>query len=239
MQKLRSLLPLLVPAVLTACVIAPPADHRDVVDIEPKTASGAEQSSIAATVDVGLALRGLDGPALSATGSMRFLQSGILEFGPAEAPHTLTVFTEYHCAYCNEFNADMLPELRREFAETGRLKIRIVPVILAKYPNSTAAAQALLCAGKTGSGSAMHTLLSERENKHRSSVLEYAEELHIEPEGFLGCLDAEETKTMLAGQKTVIDALKITLVPTFILDDEVRTGLPFLADLRGWIESKE
>jgi len=240
MQK-RLLLPLLLtPMLVSACAFAPSVDHLRVIGPEPRTESGAAASgSSTSAVDVRAMLSAFDGAALNGTGGVRFLATGILEFGETDAPHTLTVFTEYHCGYCREFHRSMLPSLIAEFADPGALKIRIVPFEIHKYVNSRTANQALLCAGKAGSGSAMHTVLAERENKHRSSVIEYAEEIGIDATSFTGCLDAEETSALLTMQRQTAEALGITLVPAFVLDDEMRTGLPLPADLRGWIEQKQ
>jgi len=239
MQK-RLLLPLLLtPMLVSACAFAPSVEHLRVIEPEPRAESGATASgSSRSAVDVRATLSAFDGAELNGTGSMRFLATGILEFGEADAPHTLTIFTEYHCGYCREFHRSMLPGLIAEFADSGVLNIRIVPFEIHKYVNSRTANQALLCAGKTGSGAAMHALLTERESKHRSSVIEYAEELGINAEDFTACLDAEETSGMLALQRQAAEALGVTFVPTFVLDDELRTGLPLPADLRGWIKRK-
>ncbi len=240
MQK-RLLLPLLLtPMLVSACAFAPSVDHLRVIGPEPRTESGtAASGSSTSAVDVRATLSAFDGAALNGTGSVRFLATGILEFGETDAPHTLTVFTEYHCGYCREFHRSMLPGLIAEFADPGALKIRIVPFEIHKYVNSRTANQALFCAGKTGSGAAMHALLTERENKHRSSVIEYAEELGIDAKGFTDCLDAEGTSGILALQQQVAESLRMKFVPTFVLDDELRTGLPLPADLRGWIEQKQ
>jgi protein-disulfide isomerase len=223
------------PLLLAACAITPPQAHNELIDLASDTATGATQQS-SASADVATALAPLEAAVLTGTGNERLLQSGVFELGPADAVVTLTVFTESHCVYCNDFVRNMLPWLQSDFPDS--LRVRIVPVVLAKYPNSTSAAQALLCAGTTGSGSAMLRTLAERENKHRSSVLEYAEELHIDPASFSVCMDAEITQAMLAVQKQVQQTAGITLVPTFVIENDVRVGLPLYADLRGWIESQ-
>lgn len=233
MQKIRLLPLLLVPALLAGCSLTPPV--RDMIDPEPKSATGTVTATGASVTPMAI-LKNLDAPTLTATGSTRFLESGIVEIGKEDAPHTLTVFTEYHCEYCNEFSTDMLPNLQKQFTEDGTLKVRIVPVVLQKYPNSSSAAAAILCAGKNGKAEGMHQMLVTRQNKHRSSTLEYAAELGMDEAAFATCLDAEDTKDLLQLHSETRNALGITLVPTLVLDNDLRTGLPLYADLRGWIE---
>ena len=180
-------------------------------------------------------LKKLDGEILNESGAVRFLNTGVLEIGNADANTTLTVFIEYHCTYCNEFHRDFAPRLQEDFIDDETLLIRFVPFEIKKYPNSADAIKGFICAGKMGKGLKMHTLLTERQNKHRSSAIAYAKELQIDEMTFSECLDSEEVKSLLDAQKTIANELDITLVPTFFLNSEKKVGLPYYPDMRGWI----
>lgn len=175
------------------------------------------------------------------TGSLasRFLSSGILETGQADAPLTLTVVTEYHCTYCYEFHRDYMDRLQEDFIDRGILKVQHLIFPLEKYPNGPDTQKAMYCAGKVGKGEAMHHLLFTRPSKHRSSLLEYAEELGLDKTMFNECMDSEETAGVLQKQADALAQLEIDFVPTFVLLGKQQVGLPIYPDLRGWIRLAE
>lgn len=220
---------------LAACVPLQPTDSNPAVDdlsfdasadhAEPMMEAGDSPSSSSA--------------AMTSTGAVavRMSERGIVEIGDERAPLTLTVFTNYSCAYCGEFFGEMEGRIRREFVENGTLRMRIVAMPLVKYPNSILEASALLCATALGKGHKMHDWLTTTTLRPRAAILAHAKILGLSTTEFTKCLDAQETKDLLAQQKEFAAAANITLVPTFILNDETRTGLPSYADLRGWIRS--
>ena len=175
---------------------------------------------------------------VAGTGAVRLLPGGAVEFGMPNAPHTLTVFTEYHCTYCNEFHAAHMPKISEEFMETELLKVRFAFLPLQKYPNSESAIRGIICAGKQGQAEAMHRLLTERQSKHRTSAIAYAEEIGVDRAAFGACLEAEETASAVERHRDAAQALDVSLLPTFFLDGNRITGLPVQADMLAWIRGK-
>jgi len=223
-------------AALALCGCASQAIEEAPAPLQPTVETGAvaegqEHEKIAAQ----LAL--LDTSVVTGSATERFLASGMLELGAQDAPHTLTVFTEYHCNYCTQFHS-ATQELLGEFLQAEDLKIRFVFLPLKKYPNSESAIRGLLCSGKMGQGLQMHTLLTERQNRHRSSVIAYADELGIDADAFAACLDSEETSTLIGKHRGLAQNLEVSLIPTFFLGGERITGLPVDAELQGWVREK-
>lgn len=211
---------------LTACTLVPPPEQQT-------TASGARVED--------MPIHDSQAPVVVVTGSLlpttQMLPSGVLEIGNAEAPHTLIVFTEFHCAYCAEFQQEQLPLLLSDYVDTNELKIQIVPFVLAKYPNSTDGAKGALCAGEQGKAMEMQNTLFKNPSKHQTSILAYAKELELDSDAITNCMTNEHTTTLLNEQKAWAESLGVELVPTFFLDGEKFVGLPYYADLRGRIES--
>ena len=183
-------------------------------------------------------LNTLQGHTLTGSSIVRFMDTGILEIGSADAPATLVIFTEYHCKYCWELQAVHFRKLREDFIAPGHLKVQIVILPLEKYPHSEVAAKATICAGQAGKGVSMHETLTSSADRSRQALVEYAEELGMNSEIFSTCLDAEETTVLLKLHKAVAEQTKTTLVPTLFLNREKKVGLPHYPDLRGWIQSK-
>jgi len=229
-QKAWLIVPFLL--VLGACRL-PPAHTPPAPTTSTATGSVASSSVSSAPNHL---LR-LDGAVLTSTGTTRFLETGVLEIGNADAPLTLTVFTEYHCKYCYQFQAEFLPQLQQEFINDGRLKVRYVIKPLQKYPNSLATKQALLCAAKHGKGWPMHVAITSEANRSALALRKHMEGMGIDSEGIGNCATDAQLASQIQLQNEVMDQLEVKLVPTFFLNDEKKIGLPVYPDMRGWIEA--
>lgn len=167
----------------------------------------------------------------------RLLSNGVLDLGDRDAPLTLLVFTEHHCRYCREFHNELLPRLLEDFIHTGKLRVQISAFPLKKYSNSVDAAKGALCAAQQGKGMLMQSKLFEQENKNNTAIIVYAEELELDKDIFINCLDNPETAETIKLQQEWARTLGIENVPSFFLDGEKFVGLPYYAELRGRIEA--
>ncbi len=218
---------------LTACMPLPQ------MPIQEQKTSSAAISSAASAASIELPMEQSSSSPSTGSGSLpeRLTDRGILEIGKSDAPHTLTVFTNYSCEYCSEFFRDMLEPLQQEFMDDGSLKMQIVIIPLQKYKNSLLEAAALTCGTVLGKGQEIHTALIKAPLRDRKSLLAFAKKLTLSEKEFGKCLDAKETKALLEQQKELIDSNQVTLIPAFMLNNQRQTGLPSSADLRGWISS--
>jgi protein-disulfide isomerase len=146
------------------------------------------------------------------------------------------MFTEHHCSYCRQFLTEILPRLRTDFLEPGKVNLQIAMLTLQKYPASTDAALGFLCSAAQGKGYAMHEVLFHSPNKSREAILSYAVDLEINTKTLRECLKSARTKMLLEGQEAWAQSLGVTVVPTFFLSGEKFVGLPYYPDLRGRIE---
>ena len=71
-----------------------------------------------------------------------------MSMGPANAKVTLVEYASVTCSHCAEFNADILPQIKTKYIDTG--KIRYVYREVLTPPNNISASGVLLarCAGK-------------------------------------------------------------------------------------------
>ena len=224
---------------LTACVPPPEVNLEKTVpppQLDQTTSSSAPHN---ASIELAIDETGASSSAMTSTGALaeRMAEHGVLEIGPADAPSTLTVFTNFSCRYCQEFARDMLPALEKEFVATGRLKLRTMITPLKKYPNSGLEASALVCSTALGKGQGMWNALSDAKLRDRASILNLLKKLDISKKEFSKCLDAKETKATLDQQAEFVHTNDVTLIPTFILNGEKEIGLMSYADLHGWIRS--
>ena len=92
---------------------------------EPSAAKAAAEAKEAESVMHATTLQQLQSQTMTGSNSVRYLSSGLVEVGSIDAPATLTLFTEYHCSYCQEFHQDYLPRLREDFIDQGLSLIHI------------------------------------------------------------------------------------------------------------------
>ena len=162
--------------------------------------------------------------------------TGLLKIGDENAPITLLVFTEYHCGYCHEFQTEQIPMLITDYVLTGEMQIHIGIFTLDKYPNSLDAAKGMYCAAIQGKGFKMNTLLFEKNNKAKVSLLSYAKDLGMDEEAFGECMENENTEKIILSQKEWAQSMGVKYVPTFFLNGEKLVGLQYMADLKGRID---
>ncbi len=88
-----------------------------------------------------LALAGIAG----AAGTKNFK-----EVGSPSAPVTIELYTDYECPHCREFYLDVLPELTKEFINTGKVRLIHRDFRLPQMPYSKTATRYANAAGQIG-----------------------------------------------------------------------------------------
>lgn len=189
----------------------------------PQTESGVQQtSSVAMTTGSG-----------NVAVTERLLSGGILEIGDASAPVSLTLFVNYASSYSQQFDQNLLPQLIHDFVSSGKLRVGIVPLALKKYPDSDTSAALLLCAAKQGKGRAMNDLLFG--NASASELQKKIGEIGLDLQSLQNCMKSDELQSMIAQETQTANAYSITLVPSYLLNGRVYTGLPEYSDLKGQV----
>ena len=90
-------------------------------------------------------------PATAATGSPVTLADGRpLVLGQPDAPVTVTLYEDFHCPHCAEFEAEFGSTLTAA-QQNGQVKIELYPMAFIDQ-GSTAAANAMGCAAQAGFG---------------------------------------------------------------------------------------
>lgn len=166
--------------------------------------------------------------------SQRLLTGGLLEVGNADAVQTLLVFTNAFCNYCRTFEESYMPRLAADFVAGGMLRVITIPFQLKKYPQSADAAILLWCAAEQQKGQEMHALLFEG-FPNKTVLQQQAKSLGLDLKKLQACQKSPEAQAALSQQRTLADALDVSLVPTFFLNGSKIVGLPEYADLRGAI----
>ncbi len=145
--------------------------------------------------------------------------------GKKNAPVTLIEFTDYQCSFCKRHSTQTIPQIKKEYVDTGKVKYVLRDFPLGFHPNAQKAAEASECADDQGKFWEMHDKMFE--NSHAldvASLKKYASDLGLNSATFDNCLDsgkyAQEAKDDMADGQ----ASGITGTPGFVLIDRDGKG---------------
>lgn len=91
--------------------------------------------------------------------------------GSQDAPVTIIEFSDYQCPYCQRFWAQTMPQLKKAYIDTGKVKFvyRDFPISSLGHAYTQKAAEATGCAGEQGKFWEFHDKLFENQNRLTSS----------------------------------------------------------------------
>lgn len=151
--------------------------------------------------------------------------------GDRSAKLTLIEFSDYQCPFCARHFREILPQIEREYMQSGKVKyvFRDFP-LESIHKEAFKAAEAAHCAGEQGKYWEMHDqLFTNQKTLGLEGLLLHAQGLGIDMQGFRQCLDSGKYATGIRqdiadGQKAGVNA-----TPTFFLgltepnDSKVKT----------------
>ncbi len=163
-----------------------------------------------------LAARGKGRPARPTTASVSTLDNPIL--GDTNAPVTLVEFTDYQCPFCKRFVTDTLPELKKKYIDTGKLRLVLRDLPLSFHKYAKPAARATHCAEEQGKYWQLHDALFKVPKLNaEEQIYASAKGAALDAEAFKQCMDSDRYNKEI--EKDVADANKaqITGTPGFVL----------------------
>ncbi len=148
--------------------------------------------------------------------------------GPVNAPLTIVEFIDFDCPFCKAAFPSVR-ELQARFGSQVRLVIRHFP-LEDLHPTAPLAAQAAVCAHKSGKFWVYHDkLFSNQDQRTQEALTRFAVESGIDSAQFITCLTAKETKDIVARDLNVGIRAGAVGTPTFFFNG---TRIP------GWGESE-
>lgn len=136
--------------------------------------------------------------------------------GTAAAPVTIIEFADYQCPYCKRVQR-ALDEVLREF--DGRVRLVFKDFPLAVHDRARAAAEAARCAASQGAFWTYHDrLFAEQPRFSREQLIEYAVDIGLDRDEFIGCLDEHRFAPAVDADVAQARALGVSVTPTFIID---------------------
>jgi protein-disulfide isomerase len=151
--------------------------------------------------------------------------------GNADAPVTIIEFSDYECPFCERFFVQTLPQIEKEYIDTGKVRFVYRDYPLSFHLNATAAAMAAECAGEQGKYWEYHDALFEHQDAlDNASLKQHANDLGLDTASFNRCLDSGEMAEEV--QKDFQEGMRLGIrgTPTFFINGQRLVGaLPYQA----------
>ncbi|MEP7167432.1 MAG: DsbA family protein [Candidatus Woesebacteria bacterium] len=152
--------------------------------------------------------------------------------GDKNAKVTLIDFSDYECPFCKRHFTDTYPQLKKDFIDTGKVKMVYRDLPLSFHQNAPKEAQAAECARKQGGDSVYYKYHDQIFTKTTSNgtglaldqLPVIAKDIGLNVTKFQTCLDSGETKAEV--DKDLADAAKYGAsgTPTFFIGKSTSTG---------------
>ncbi|MDN5847291.1 MAG: DsbA family protein, partial [Candidatus Nitrosocosmicus sp.] len=150
--------------------------------------------------------------------------------GKPNATVTLVDFSDFQCSFCERYANTTLPQIMKEYVDTGKVRYAFMHYPLDYNQNSIPAAMAAQCANDQGKFWEYHDYLflkqSEWEflsnNESTKMLKKYAVDLKIDPEKFNSCLDSKKYESKITKDKADYkEHYKVSGTPTFYIGNEI------------------
>jgi protein-disulfide isomerase len=155
--------------------------------------------------------------------------------GDANAPITMIEYSSLSCPHCARFQVDVLPTIKKEFIDTGKVKL-----IQRDFPLNKPAVQAAQlahCAGPMRYSALVDILFKTQDQWLNEQAVEKLAQIAatagMDRQAFDACLANKDIETkIVASRKAGEDAFQVNATPTFIVNGVKLEGEQTVEDLR-------
>lgn len=139
--------------------------------------------------------------------------------GAGTARLAMVEFSDFECPFCGAYARETLPQLNREFIDTGRIRYVFRHFPLERvHASAMGASQAAECAGGQGLYWLMHDrLFANQKALGRSDLAHHAARLGLDPAGFETCMDDRAVLARVLADQAEGLRLGVRSTPTFLV----------------------
>ena len=137
--------------------------------------------------------------------------------GESAASITLVEFLDYQCPYCGRFSRETMPQIEKDYIETGKVKYVVVNLPLdAMHKSAFKAAEAVACAGEQGKFWEMHERLFNNQDTI-DQWKSHADAVGLDVGKFQECLDSGRQAAQVRDDIANAHGAGVTGTPSFFL----------------------
>ena len=160
--------------------------------------------------------------------------------GEENAPITIVEFSDFQCPFCERFFKETLPQIEKEYIETGKVKLVYRDFPLREiHSDAQKAAEAAECADEQGKFWEYHNMLFENQEALKIADLkEYAVTLKLDTQEFNNCLDKSEKAEEVNADIQEGESYGVTGTPAFFINGILVSGARPFEDFQAIIEEE-
>ena len=145
--------------------------------------------------------------------------AGLPAMGDPKATITVVEYSDYQCPFCGRYFAQTLPEIRKNYVQTGKVRYLFSNFPLDSiHPQAFKAHEAAACAGDQGKYWDMHTQLFNNQRSLSVPQLEsYASKLGMDMSAYKSCMEGAKYAAKVRADFAAAASLGIEGTPTFII----------------------
>ena len=155
----------------------------------------------------------------------RLMENGSPIFGATNAQISIVEFGDYQCTFCYKFHQDILPILKNEYINSGKIKM-----VFKDFPlngdESIIAGEATYCAEDQNRYWAYHNVLYENWAGEKTgwikftSLYQFARYADLDLHEFTDCLSTHEHLDRVLENERYANKIGINATPTFLVFDD-------------------
>ncbi len=157
--------------------------------------------------------------------------------GSGTAKVVVVEFSDYQCPFCGRFYRDTLPQIDKEFIQTGKIKYVFNNLPLDElHPVAFKAAQAAECAGEQGKFWELHgKFFSDQNIIARGDMTAPAKSVGLDLSQFEKCLTSGKTEGVVRAGVEQAESLGIQSTPSFVIGtiDEKTNDVKIIGVING------
>ncbi len=166
--------------------------------------------------------------------------------GSEDAPVTIVEFSDYQCPFCRRAFEDAVAGIRKDYVDTGKVKLYYKDFPLSFHPDAPAAANAARCAGEQGKYFDMHDKIYAGQGSadlgtvaiNASVYGTYAKELGLNEAQFKTCVDTNKYAAQIQDDLNQGIAAGVSGTPTFFVNNQQIVGAQPYAVLKQAIDAE-
>ena len=153
------------------------------------------------------------------------LLKGEPALGDASAPLTIVEFSDFECSYCRRFHKQVMPQLKRDYIDTGLVRFVHKDLPLPFHPHALPAAAAARCAGEQNRYWELYSSLFDQQNcLGCKGVLTIAGEADLNRSKLKACMEQESTLALINANRSEASLHNISATPTFVIGPTQSNG---------------
>ena len=146
------------------------------------------------------------------------LLQGEPALGDPSAPLTIVEFSDFECSYCRRFHEKVMPQLKRDYIDTGLVRFVHKDLPLPFHPHALQAAAAARCAGEQDRYWDLYSgLFDQQKCLNCKGILAIAAEEELNTTALKACMERESTLAVINANRSEASLHNISATPTFII----------------------